>query len=129
MPRDPKELGSKLISYADAIVAFAFVQAITFSFALGNNATFLKHALRVWWLIPLAILVANVFYAFLVHTCHEGSNALLDPFAPPGDAWERRVRTWRFLVIGLGLVLSLAAFGASSHGSSHDSGPQCQATH
>ncbi|MGB7434182.1 MAG: hypothetical protein WBR26_04885 [Candidatus Acidiferrum sp.] len=46
MPRDPKELGNKLASYADAIVAFAFVQSVAFAFALGSNDTFLKHAVR-----------------------------------------------------------------------------------
>lgn len=126
MPRDPKELGNKLGSYADAIVGFAFVQGVTFSFALGSNDTFLRHAVRVWWLIPSALLLANLLYIYLVRTCHRGEDALCDPKAPPVApsvaVWEKKMRTWRLLVIGLGLFVSLAAYGASFHGYYHDSG-------
>ncbi|SRR6266700_404464 len=117
MPRDPKELGNRLSTYADTITAFAFVQSATFSFALGSNDTFLAHAVRVWWLVPLNIIVANLFYAYLVHKCHRGEDALLETIAPPGDAWERTVRSWRMAVIGIGVILSLLAYTASWYGS------------
>jgi hypothetical protein len=117
MSRDPRELGNKLGTYADTITAFAFVQSVTFSFALGGNDTFLKNALRVWWLIPLNLIVANLFYAYLVDNCHRGENALLEPLASPGGPWEKKVRRWRMYVIGLGLAVSLLAYGASWWGS------------
>src|SRR5215469_10681606 len=119
MPRDPKELGNKLTSYADAIVAFAFVQGVTFGFALGSNDTFLKHAIRVWWLIPSALIVANLLYAYLVRTCHRGEDALFGPATSSVAALETKVRSWRFLVIGLGLIISLIAYGASFYGYYH----------
>jgi hypothetical protein len=128
MPRDPKELGDKLTSYADAIVAFAFVQSVAFAFALGSNDTFLGHAVRVWWLIPSALIFANLLYAYLVRICHRGEDALFDPAASSVLAWEKKVRTWRFVVIVLGLIVSLVAYGASFHGYCHDSGTVKHAT-
>jgi hypothetical protein len=97
MRRDPKELGNKLTSYADAIVSFAFVQGVTFSFTLGNNEGFLGHAVRVWWLVPIALVVANVFYAYMVYTCHSGETALLGPLETGAAVWEKKVRRWRFV--------------------------------
>jgi len=117
MPRDQKELGNKFATYADSITAFAFVQSATFGYALGSNDTFLAHAVRVWWLVPLNLIVGNLFYAYLVRKCHRGEDALLGPISPPGDAWEKTVRRWRMAVIGIGVVLSLLAYTASWYGS------------
>jgi len=128
MPRDPKELGNKLISYADAIVAFAVIQGVTFGFALGSNDTFLRHAVRVWWIIPSALIVANLLYAYLVRTCQRGEDALFDPATPSVATWEKKVRTWRFLVIGLGLIVSLVAYGSSFYGYYHDGGAATHTT-
>jgi hypothetical protein len=47
MPREQKELGNKLATYADSITTFAFVQSVTFGFALGSNDTFLAHPTRI----------------------------------------------------------------------------------
>jgi hypothetical protein len=123
MPRDPKELGDKLSDYADTITAFTFVQSAAFSIALGTNESFVARAIKMWWAVPLGIMVANVLYAYLVHTCHRGEDALLGPLGPPGDVWEEKVRAGRMLVIGLGLSLCLLAFGATLYGSRH-SAPQ-----
>jgi hypothetical protein len=119
MPRDQQELGNKLGTYADTITAFAFVQSVTFSFALGSERVFLMNAVKVWWLIPLIVIVANCFYAYLVHECHRGEDALLEPLASPSDAWNEKVRAWRMSVIGLGLILCLLAYAESWYGSSH----------
>jgi hypothetical protein len=78
-------------------VAFAFVQCVTFSFTLGNNEGFLGHAVRVWWLVPIALVVANVFYAYMVYTCHSGETALLGPLETGAAVWEKKVRRWRFV--------------------------------
>jgi hypothetical protein len=111
MPRDPKEFGNKLTGYAAAIVAFAFVQGVTFSFALGSDDTFLKHAVRVWWLItPLGADLPSW-----------GEDALFDPAASSVAPWERKMRIWRFVVIALGLIVLLVACGASFYGYYHDS--------
>jgi len=112
MPRDKKELGSKLATYADAITAFAFVQSVTFSFALGSNETLIANAVRIWWLVPSIIVVANALYAYLVSGCHRGEDALLERLEHPGDTWAKKVRKWRKLVIGLGFILSLVAYTA-----------------
>jgi hypothetical protein len=61
-----------------------------------------------------------VFYAYMVYTCHSGETALLGPFETATAVWEKKVRRWRFVVIGLGLFLSLGAYGASLYGFCHD---------
>jgi hypothetical protein len=116
MARDKRELGSKLATYADTITAFAFVQSVTFSLALGSNSTFSDNAVRVWWLVPLFLIVANALYAYLVSGCHRGEDALLDQLEPPADRWEKTVRRWRRFVIGLGFILSLIAYTGTWYG-------------
>jgi hypothetical protein len=114
--RDPKELGGKFATYADAITAFAFVQSVTFSFALGSNKTFVANAVKVWWLVPLITTIANALYAYIVTGCHRAEDALLEPLKSPGDAWEKNVRKWRKLAIGLGFILSLLAYAGTCYG-------------
>jgi hypothetical protein len=123
MPRDQKELGNKLSSYADAITAFTFVQSAAFAVALGSSDIFPADVVKGRWLVPLAIIVANVLYAFIVHTCHRGEDALLGPSVPPVDVWENKVRIGRMSIIGLGLLLSLGAFTATCYGSRHSPPP------
>jgi hypothetical protein len=114
--REITELGNRLAVYADTITAFAFVQSVTFSVALGSADGFAKNAVRIWWLVPLLIIGANLSYAYLVSECHRGERALLEPLASPGDDWEKKVKRWRIYVILLGVILSLFAFGASWYG-------------
>jgi len=128
MPRDQAELGKQFSAYADAITAFTFVQSLAFGVALGSNDTFRSRALGIPWLVPGIIVVANLLYACLVYGCHRGEDELLEPFPSAGAKWQKRVRVGRMVVIGLGLALSLLAYGATWNGSRHlapQSAPRC----
>src|SRR5437588_8101991 len=76
MPRDANELGTRLGGYSDAIAGFSFAQNVAFCLALGTQ-DFSKSVLKGGWLIPLLVLLASAFYAFMIRMCHWKQDLLL----------------------------------------------------
>lgn len=123
--RKPEDLVKQFGTYADSIAAFAFVQALAFSSALGSSKDFLRSVLRGWPLVIVVIVGANWFYLRLLEKCHEGEDALghkpnLESKPHSVDFWVVAVRKHRKLIVKIALSLSIFAIALSVFGYWYD---------
>jgi hypothetical protein len=99
-------LAKQLVTYADAITAFSFVQSVAFGFALGQK-DFRTSVLKGLWIVALVLGVAYAIYGVFVGRCRNGETGLL---GLSDDAkilqWRQGIWRGRFLVLCLGFVLS-----------------------
>jgi hypothetical protein len=120
MPRDANELGTRLGAYADAITGFSFAQSVAFCLALGTR-DIADSVIRGGWLIPVIVLVASAFYAFMIWMCHRKIDVLLGPLekTEEADKATATIRRWQFAVIIIGTLMSLFAIVMTRYGSAH----------
>jgi len=119
MPRDAKELGTRLGAYADAITGFSFAQNVAFCLALGTK-DFADNVLKGGWLIPFLVLLASAFYAFMIRMCHCRQDVLLKPLTQTEpDKTTATVRIWHFLVIAIGTLTTLFGITMTWYGYLH----------
>jgi hypothetical protein len=121
-----KELAKNLVTYADAITAFAFVQSVAFGFALGQKE-FRESVLRGWYLVVLFLLIAYYVYFLFVRKCRLNMGRLNPLTKPPlGDAilteCQENLWKYRYTVLALSLVLSLVALGSTLLGACREQG-------
>src|ERR1700704_4712595 len=111
--RDRKEFAKQLVTYADAITAFAFVQSVAFGFALGQTE-FRKSVLQgPYWVLGIT-LCGYILYGHFIHKCRKGEATLLCGSKDPDlTEWKHRVWNYRFGVLLLALGLSLIAIGST----------------
>ena len=106
-----EELAKQLVTYADAITAFSFVQSVAFGFALGQRE-FRESALKAPYLVIGVVIVAYGFYTGFIYECSVGVAALLPGSSnadPTFADWTRRTWAYRFCVVALAALLSVSA--------------------
>jgi hypothetical protein len=119
MPRDANELGTRLGAYSDAIAGFSFAQNVAFCLALGTH-DFGESVLKGGWLIPFLVLLATAFYAFMIWMCHRRQDVLLTPLAQTdADRTTATIRSWHFLVIAIGTLMTLFGIIMTWYGCLH----------
>jgi hypothetical protein len=91
-----KDLAKQLVTYADAITAFAFVQSVAFGFALGQK-DFCANVVRppcAPLVVGALLAVAYFMYYRLVLQCRVGVNTLLAGLTGPVlDKWRKKGRS------------------------------------
>src|SRR4029077_14232643 len=110
--RNQNELAKQLVTYADAITAFSFVQSTAFGFALGQ-CEFRESVLRVPYISSSVAGGAYLLYGYFVYKCHKGEKALLlgSQDAPVTKIWRNRIWWHRYSVVVLATALSWIALG------------------
>src|ERR1700690_1569196 len=106
-----EELAKQLVTYADAITAFAFVQSAAFGFALGQRE-FRDSTLKAPYLGLGLLALAYAFYTWFIFECRRGVAALLSGpthMDPVLMEWTNRIWCYRFGIIGLAAFLSAIA--------------------
>jgi hypothetical protein len=133
MKPEQADLAKQIITYADAITAFSFVQSTAFGFALGRHE-FRESMLKIphhWiWGIPVAFfvyigLVAMLWKGYRKALCASKEETDSDEYKLAWALWLGRIG-----VIILAGVLSAIAIGFTLHGApapgdtSYTSGPE-----
>jgi hypothetical protein len=114
-----EELAKQIITYADAITAFSFVQSTAFGFALGGHE-FRDSMLKIphpWiWCIPIAyfIYIAFVLALWLAYT--RALSAKEDELCSNEYSLERYLWFGRIGVVVLAMLLSGLALGFTIYG-------------
>ncbi|HLJ86498.1 MAG TPA: hypothetical protein VKZ53_06720 [Candidatus Angelobacter sp.] len=118
MPRDSKDVGSRMSTYADAITGFSCAQALAFCFALGSN-DFVDHIIQAGCFLPVVIIFAYLLYILIVHKCHQTEDLLLGALTSfDADKVVKRIRQWRLALVAMGGLGDLAALLMTYHGRS-----------
>jgi hypothetical protein len=109
---DEKELAKQLVTYADSITAFAFVQGLAFCVLCAQSVSLACAVRGKWYIAAFLMVVATVIYFLLVRRCQYAEDGLLG--VPEKRGAEigkvvRMIRAARFLVV-LGIGLGETAF-------------------
>jgi hypothetical protein len=103
------DLFKQLTTYADAITAFSFVQAVGFIYAAAGNNDFGKRVLETNGTIAttIGIVLGTSIYLYFVRSCISLANSI--PVRDSDSKVLESIETGRLIVICLGGVLSLVA--------------------
>jgi hypothetical protein len=117
-----EELAKQIITYADAIAAFSFVQSVAFGFALAQHEfreSMLKIPHYYIWGIPAAYLIYAIFVVLLCWRYYK-------LFSVEKKTVEYATVKWlwigRFAVIGFAVILSGVAIWFTLHGAQASAG-------
>jgi hypothetical protein len=115
-----KDLAKQLVTYADSVTAFSFLQSVAFGFALGQR-DFRESVSRGPWAVAGCLTMAYISYTLFLSWCRMGEAALLvaQDISTSEDVilakWRTIVWRFRFGVLLLGLILSLTTLGLVLH--------------
>lgn len=119
MKPEQEELAKQIITYADAITAFSFVQSTAFGFALGGHEfrdSMLKIAHPWIWGVPIAYFI----YIALVLALWRAYTSALSPtkYEIRSKEYKLAKALWlgRIGVVFLAMLLSGIALGFTIHG-------------
>jgi hypothetical protein len=107
------ELLKQLNTYADAVTAFSFGQAVLFCYALGKTDDFTKSLVTLPILTASLAAVGTALYLLAVLRCHANVDKIMGPAKDRGvqGGIARELRRWRVgIIIGTGIVCCGGAF-------------------
>jgi hypothetical protein len=120
-----EELAKQIITYADAITAFSFVQSTAFGFALAGHEfreSILKIPHHGIWGVPIAYVVYIAFVVALWKGYRKALSATEEEILSENYKLARALWLGRIGVVILALLLSVLAIGFTINGAESSSG-------
>jgi len=112
MPELSVEMQKQLLTYADAITAFATAQFIAYTFLLTQGGCFTLNIMKaIWWAASLGAF-ANAFYIWLVWNCYQTATQGLTPVTFPLS----NIQKMRYIILALDLIFTVAIPFGIRHG-------------
>jgi hypothetical protein len=123
-----KDFAKQLVTYADAITAFAVVQLLSFIYLLARGDCFTVNVLNHLCLPIVGSIIVSGAYGILVILCHVGESHIFKDFRDPKVA-RPATGAWiaRYVIILLALVATVEVLRQVKHDmKSHDFLTDCK---
>ncbi len=111
-----KDFAKQLVTYADAITAFAVVQLLSFNYLLARGDCFTVNVLHNLCLPVVGSIIVSGVYGVLVILCHVGERHILGSTRDPKVA-PLATTAWiaRYVIISLALVATVEVLRQVKH--------------